>query len=1031
MIRLSSPSSLPVYRNRRFSNFIKFGAAAFLFTSIHFHGNAAEHAAEWKNILPALKGACFECHGNGKSKGGVDFQRLESDPSFSVEFELWKKVQASLQSGEMPPDDAKKQLPAAERAAIQHWVTENLLRTALANAGDPGHVTLRRLNNTEYDFSIRDLTGIDFQISKEFTPDAGGGEGFNNLGDVLFVNPQHLNAYFSAARKIADHASIHPGTGVEFHPIRLGVRGPSQLKAGTEAVLYRWYQERSLPSLPKDGEDLREAEYMLAAWQWKHRQQTGVVSLNELAKEKNLFLPFLENWIKALDATEPKSRFLDLTRVAWRDLPPPDANAPQSVPESVTKGIAKIQKDQRSWLLPSGWPVQRSQQDADGLRPYPSEISVNGAHSAHLVIGDTGDGARGDWVFIESLELQIKGKNQPYFDWLKERLEADKLSASLDDTALQAKGLERHGIAQRIAEAEQLLAKVGVHPLGLKIDPKAIVLQAPCTVDLPLPSEAQKVRFKGRLDLQNPEADFATAQWMLTTEAPPDPTKIIPGVLTVWKRQTEAQGKTMADFDAMRRVFPDSLERRLEQVARNLHTGGKGPGVYYLSDTQLRSIIPSHDAERLDALLTDWRFVKASINKAQEQEWDSAVLKSLFQFASRAWRRPVTDHEKTELTAVYESGIAAALDRESAGREVLVRILVAPGFLFKVEQNQGAPIHPVNAWELASRLSYLLWSSVPDDALLQLARIGELLKPERLAAEAKRMLHDPKAKSLAREFAAQWLEFHHFDAHSKVDENKFPEFTPELRSAFYEEAATFFDHVIRENRPVREILSANYTFLNKKLAEFYGIPGVDGDGFSQVNVSAHSRGGLLGMGAVLTKTSYPHRTSPVLRGNWLLQNVLGSPTPPPPNNVPKLDENIAAAKTLRARLEMHRQDKACASCHDKIDPLGFALESFDAIGRLRTMDESGSPVDDSAKTKDGSTFKGPAGLREHLKKRELEFFAVFCRKLTGYALGRTIQPSDQPLLDAMRERIQKEDGTFESALLLLVQSKQFTHRRNE
>ena len=1037
MIRLrrcapcASCAPSPFRHNHRTSNFLKIGAVTLLFAVSHSFGHAADQAAEWKNILPTLKGTCFECHGNGKSKGGVDLQRLESDPSFSAEFELWKKVQISVQSGEMPPDDAKKPLPSAERSALEHWVAENLLRTAMANAGDPGHVTLRRLNNAEYDYSVRDLTGIDFQISKEFTPDGGGGEGFNNLGDVLFVNPQHLNAYFGAARKIADHASIHPGTGVEFHPIRLGVRGPSQLKAGTEAVLYRWYQERSLPSLPKDGEDLREAEYMLAAWQWKHRQQTGVASLSALAKEKSLFLPFLENWITALDATEPKSRFLDLTRVAWRNLAPPEANAPQSVPESVTKAIAKIQKDQRSWLMPAGWPVQRAQQDADGLRPYPAETSVNGAKSAHLVVGDTGDGARGDWVFIESLELQIKGKNTPYFDWLKARLQTDQENAMLDDAALQAKGLQRPDVVQRISEAEQLVSKLGVHPLGLKLDPKAMVLQAPCVLNLPLPNETQKVRFKGRLDLQNPEAEFATAQWMITTETPPDPAKIIPGVLTVWKRQTEAQGKTMADFDVMRRVFPDSLERRLEQVARNLHTGGKGPGVYYLSDTQLRSIIPSGDAERLDALLTDWRFVKAPINKAQQQEWDSAALKSLFQFAWRAWRRPVTDQEKTDLTAVYESGIAAALDRESAGREVLVRILVAPEFLFKLEQNQGAPVHPVNAWELASRLSYLMWSSVPDESLLKLASGEELLKPERLAAEAKRMLHDPKAKSLAREFAAQWLEFHHFDAHSKVDENKFPEFTPELRNAFYEEAAAFFDYVIRDNRPLREILSANYTFLNKRLAEFYGIPGVDGDEFSRVDVSAHSRGGLLGMGAVLTKTSYPHRTSPVLRGNWLLQNVLGSPTPPPPNNVPKLDENVAAAKTLRARLEMHRQDKACASCHDKIDPLGFALESFDAIGRLRAVDEAGSPVDDSAKTKDGTTFKGPSGLREHLKKRESEFFAVFCRKLAGYALGRTIQPSDQPLLDRMRERIQREDGTFESALVLLVQSKQFTHRRNE
>ena len=365
MILLKSPSSDPVQHPHYISKILQIGAAAILSVAIHSHGNAADLAAEWKSILPTIKSTCFDCHGNGKSKGGVNLKRLESDPSFAAEFELWKKVQTSVQSGEMPPDDAKKQLSAAQRASLQHWVAENLLRTAMSNAGDPGHVTLRRLNNAEYDCSVRDLTGIDFQISKEFTPDGGGGEGFNNLGDVLFVNPQHLNAYFTAARKIADHASIHPGTGVEFHPIRLGVRGPSQLKAGTEAVLYRWYQERSLPSLPKDGEDLREAEYMLAAWQWKHRQQTGVVSLSALAKEKSLFLPFLENWITALDATEPKSRFLDLTRVTWRDLAPPDANAPQSVPESVTKGIAKIQKEQRSWLMPAGWPVQRAQQDAD------------------------------------------------------------------------------------------------------------------------------------------------------------------------------------------------------------------------------------------------------------------------------------------------------------------------------------------------------------------------------------------------------------------------------------------------------------------------------------------------------------------------------------------------------------------------------------------------------------------------------------------------------------------------------------------
>ncbi len=993
--------------------------------------NAAPQPADSHEPLQTIQRTCYQCHGNGKSKGGIDLHRLESDLSFSTEFELWKQVRTTLQNGEMPPDDAKTPLPSGERSALQSCIESNLAKAALANAGDPGNVTLRRLNNAEYDYSVRDLTGIDFEFRKEFTADGGGGEGFDNLGDVLFINPQHLNAYFAAARKIAEHASITPGTGVEFHPIRIGARGPSQLKAGTESVLYRWYQERSLPYLPKDGESLREDEYMLAAWQWKHRQQTGVESLRALAEEKNLVLPFLENWIAALENTEPKSRFLDLTRLAWRSLEPPAIGDPKSVPQSVRTTIAQILEERRSWLRPTGWSVQRAQQDADGLQPYPCETDINGAKTVKLVVGDTGDGARGDWVFVESLELQSDGKKHPYFDWLRKRLEADRAALLLDDATLLSKGVRREPLTQRATEAEQLLARLGAHPLGLKIDPKALILHAPCILELPVPENAQKLRFKGRLDLQNPEAEFATAQWTLTTASPPNPEKIIPGVITVWKRQTDAQRSTMADFEGMRRVFPANLEHRLEQVARNFHSGGKGPGVYYLSDAQLRSLITQSDVARLDALLEDWRFVRSPINNAQHKQWDTAVLKSLLRFAARAWRRPITEAEQAELSTVYQSGVDAALDRESAGREVLVRILVAPEFLFKLEQNQGPPVHPVTAWELASRLSYLLWSSVPDDSLAQMATSGDLLHSNQLAGVVRTMLHDPKAKSLAREFAAQWLDFHHFDSHTKVDENKFPEFTPEIRRAFHEEASAFLDHVIRENRPVREILSASYTFLNKTLAEFYGIEGVEGSDFSKVEVSQHLRGGLLGMGAVLTKTSYPHRTSPVLRGNWLLQNVLGSPTPPPPNNVPKLDENVAVAKTLRARLEQHREDKACAACHDKIDPLGFALESFDPIGRLREQDETGSLIDDSAKAKDGSIFKGPSGLREHLKKREEEFLAAFCRKLTGYALGRTVLPSDQPLLDEMRERLKKEDGTFESALLILVQSKQFTHRRNE
>jgi hypothetical protein len=356
---------------------------------------------------------------------------------------------------------------------------------------------------------------------------------------------------------------------------------------------------------------------------------------------------------------------------------------------------------------------------------------------------------------------------------------------------------------------------------------------------------------------------------------------------------------------------------------------------------------------------------------------------------------------------------------------------VAPAFLFKLEQGTSPGIHPVSAYELASRLSFFLWSSIPDAGLLAKAADGSLTRPEVLKAETLRMLKDPKATALGREFAGQWFQFQGFDSYGKVDGGKFPEFTPELRRDFNEEITAFFSHLIRANRPVIEILSADYTFLNERLARHYGIPDVTGEELRRTNVGAYARGGILGMGAILTRTSYPHRTSPVLRGNWILRSVLGTPTPPPPNDVPKLDESVAAAKSLRERLERHRADRACAGCHDKIDPLGFALEGFDPIGRIRTKDDAGAGVDDSAKSKDGREIKGINGLKEVLVSRNEEFSALFCRKLLGYALGRSILPTDKSVLEEMRAQLKSADPTVAGAVVAIVQSRQFQNRRSE
>lgn len=985
----------------------------------------------WQTILPSVKSKCIDCHGGKNTKGGVDLKRLEKDPSVLQEYELWNKVQEAVKSGDMPPEDSKA-LSDSERKNLLTWVGTALETAATSNAGDPGPVTLRRLTNAEFDYSIRDLTGIAYPLGKDFVPDGGGGEGFSNLGDVLFVSPQQLDKYFAAARKLVEHATILPGSGIHFNEQRIGVRGPAQFRSNVEADMFVWYQKMAEPHLPKDGEDLRTGEYMAACWKWKYREQTGATSLEALAKENKLNQSFLENWWNFLQAKEPKSRFLDLTRLPWNALPGPSPEAPKAVPPAVQQNIDAIRDQLRSWFLPGKWSVLRAQQDSDELKTQPFQTDVHGEKVVHLVVGDLGDGNRGDIVRVDSLEVQRKGKKEDYITWITGRRDADsaRLASVKDDPTQNGQKAE---LESRIAEAEKFLGLLGRHPQGLEVDAKTLMLQAPMVLSIPLPEDAKHFKANGKLDIRVTESEFSSLQWKATVGTPPDPTQIIPGLITVWKRQTPTHREIGSDFSKLREVFPENLEHLLDRVAGNRNRGGKsGITVYYFSDTQLAAFLPPAEATRLANMKEDWRYVASkTVPKNLESEWDKKVLGHLEAFANKAWRRPLSDDEKTELATVYKAGIAQDLDRESAAREALVRILVAPSFLFKLEQVGEPGIHPVTPTELAARLSYFLWSSLPDEALRQKAADGSLSRPEVLKAETLRMLKDPRAGALAREFAAQWLEFKNFDGYLKVDAGKFPEFTPELRRDLYQETVGFFTHLIRENRPVREILTADYSFLNERLAKHYGIPDIKGEELHQTKVSDYSRGGILGMGALLTRTSYPHRTSPVLRGNWLLHSVLGAPTPPAPNNVPKLDDNVTAPKSLRERLEKHRADKACASCHDRIDPMGFALEGFDPIGRVRKNDETGAVVDDSAQVKDGRKFTGIAGLRDYLKAREPEFHAQFCRKLVGYALGRIVLPTDKLLLEAMKTQLQSSDPTFAGAVVAIIQSRQFQNRRGE
>ena len=408
----------------------------------------------------------------------------------------------------------------------------------------------------------------------------------------------------------------------------------------------------------------------------------------------------------------------------------------------------------------------------------------------------------------------------------------------------------------------------------------------------------------------------------------------------------------------------------------------------------------------------------------------------LARLARRAFRRPIRDGDLAPLLAFYRTGRAAG-GFEAGIRMAIERLLIDPEFLFRIERDPdglapGAPYRLADL-ELASRLSFFLWSSIPDDELLDVAAAGRLSDGAELERQVRRMLADPRAAALVKNFAGQWLALRSVDGLAP-DPNLYPEFDENLREALRRETDLFLESQLREDRSVVDLLRADYTFLNERLARHYGVPGVTGNHFRRVRLPDGRRRGLLGHGSVLAVTSYGNRTSPVLRAKWLLENVLGTPPSPPPPDIPPLPESGAEAgepRTVRERLAQHRRNAACAICHAPMDPLGFALENFDALGGWRTRD-AGVPIDASAVLADGTTrFAGPAGLRGVLLDRSGQFVETVTEKLLTYALGRGIEHYDRPVIRAVARAAAADDHRWSSLILGIVRSTPFRMRRAE
>jgi hypothetical protein len=637
----------------------------------------------------------------------------------------------------------------------------------------------------------------------------------------------------------------------------------------------------------------------------------------------------------------------------------------------------------------------------------------------------------------------------------------------------------------------------GRHPWGGSIDAASLVLESPQILEIRLPRAlVAGGQFVVRAALDPQAGRDGSVQVRLLTEKPADQIELLPGepILT---RPGQTRERILAAYEEFRGLFPAAMcharivpvdevvtlllyHREDEHLAR-LMLGDEEKTrldrlwdeLHYVSQDALRIEVALEqilefatqdaDPRRFDPVREPIAEGAAAFRQRLEQT-EEAHLDGLIEFAARAYRRPPTPNDTRRLRMLYRRLRGEDISHQEAFRLALASVLTAPAFLYRIENRRhldegvspplaavrnphAAKAHPVSDWELASRLSYFVCSSMPDEELRAAAASGRLRDEQTILEQTRRLLRDDRARRLAIHFACQWLHIRDFDRLDEKSEQHFPEFAS-LRDDMYEESIRFFTDLFRNDGSIHSILDADHTFLNQPLATHYGIPWFDSsrsadniddvsndDGANQEldrlwrrfdGVQKFSRGGILAQASTLARQSGASRTSPILRGNWVSETLLGERLPRPPKNVPQLPETVPEGLTERQLIERHTSDAACAKCHARIDPYGFALESYDAIGRFRERDLAGQEIDTVTTLVDGTTIVGLDGLRRYLLTlRHDDFVRHFCRKLLGYALGRAVQLSDEPLLDDMMDQLADKDYRISVAVEAIVLSDQF------
>ena len=1021
---------------------------------------------------PLLQQFCPSCHSSVKPAGDLDLERFKTFAEVRRGTKTWLKVIEMLDNGEMPPIESRQ--PSEEqRKQLRGWVERYLHAEALASAGDPGPVVLRRLNNAEFTYTVRDLTGVELEPAREFPTDSAAGEGFTNAGNALSMSPALLSKYLDAGKAIASHAVLLPD-GFRFSTFT----GQRDRTNETLAKIRQFYRQRidvvelgigtsvGVVNLHGDCQigqagRLPLEKYFAATLAERAALTAGGKTIAAVAAERGLNAKYLGLLWANLNSTE-SSPLLDGVGTRWRNAKPEDAAALAVEVASWQRGLWAFnvvglmgRKGSGSqWMEPANPLV--TQQEFRVPIPAVKEGEEAKDVVVSLVVTDCGDGNQQDHVV-----------------WHQPRLVADKQPDLLLREVADLKGIDP--------------AQFGRHPNGKAIDAASLCVRAPSVITLTLPGKLAAGRTLVTMAAIDPgSGGSASVQPDVVAGVVEAKPGLIPSTTTVTlstvtalypDHRTVSYQKPIliaegsphrpqweAAMEAHRQLFPPSLcypqivpadevltltqfHREDEHLVRLMLDEAEKRQIDRLWD-ELRFV--SQDPLKLAAVLDS--LVETTNGHPQQGAFDAAVepvhqradafrkqlvdtepkqLAALIEFAARAYRRPLDEQEGEELRGLYGRLRSEELSHEDAFRLTLAKIFVASPFLYRFEAvPDGASSAQVSPWELASRLSYFLWSSLPDEELRAKAADGTLGHPDVLEQQTRRLLKDSRVRRLGTEFACQWLHIHDFPVTEAKNAQLFPEFA-ELRGDMYEESIVFLTDLFRNDASLLGLLNADHTFVNGRLAKFYGAAGVEGESWRRIEgIQQHGRGGILGLAATLAKQSGASRTSPILRGNWVSEVLLGEKLPRPPKDVPQLADIVSDGLTERQMIERHSSDAACAKCHQQIDPLGFALEGFDAIGRRREKSQTGLAIDTKTKLADGREIDGLAGLRSYLlEQRRDAVVRQFCRKLLGYALGRETQLSDQPLLAEMQRKLAENGYRMSTAVLAIVQSRQFREIR--